>query len=79
LKTAEADFHFRTSHSPVPGWCVQMETTPVKVGLVATARVLPALMTGYTYDFAEADRRIARGVERLELLRQWASVARAPI
>jgi hypothetical protein len=53
-------------------WRVRTETTPVKIGLVATAKVLPALMTGYTYDFAEAEtRRVPRGAERLALLKKW--------
>jgi hypothetical protein len=74
LRTAEATFGFRTSHSQPAGWCVQTETAPVRVGLVASAKVLPALMTGYTYDFAE-ERRIPRGTERLALLQKWATVA----
>jgi hypothetical protein len=61
---------------PPNEWRVRTETAPVKIGLVATAKVLPAIMTGYTYDFADSERpQILRGTGRLALLNKWASVA----
>ncbi len=56
------------------GWWLRAESKPVRAGIVAAAKAVPALLTAWTFhtpQLAPVDRPLPRGDDRLALLCEW--------
>lgn len=66
------DLGFEISDSAKAGWWLRAESKPVRVGLVAAATALPALLRAWTFNTPEAiEAPVPRGDDRLALLCEW--------
>jgi hypothetical protein len=56
------------------GWWLRAESKPVRAGIVAAAKAVPALLTAWTFNTPEMEPvevPLPRGDERLALLCEW--------
>jgi hypothetical protein len=66
------DLGFEVCDYASGGWWLQAESKPVKVGLIAAARPVPALLTAWTFNSPmPLERPLPRGADRLALLHKW--------
>jgi hypothetical protein len=66
------DRGFEVSDFVAGGWWLRAESKPVRVGLVAAAKAVPALLTAWTFHTPPLpEPPMPRGAERLALLCEW--------
>jgi hypothetical protein len=54
------------------GWWLRAESKPVRVGIVAAAKAVPAMLTAWTFNTPEpVEEPLPRGEHRLALLCEW--------
>jgi hypothetical protein len=54
------------------GWWLRAESKPVRVGLIAAAKAVPALLTAWTFNTPPpVEIPVPRGNERLAMLCEW--------
>ena len=71
-QSTSPDFGFRISDRPPAGWWLRAESRPVRAGIMAAAKALPALLTAWTHSIPEPEEEpLPRGEERLALLCEW--------
>ncbi|HEY1380095.1 MAG TPA: hypothetical protein VGF55_25045 [Gemmataceae bacterium] len=63
------------------GWWLRAESRPVRAGIAAAAKPVPALLTAWTFPAPPVpepvEEPLPRGDERIALLREWASACAA--
>ena len=65
-------FGFRISGFEFSGWWLRAESKPVRVGLIAAAKPVPALLIAWTFHTpVPYEPPLPRGETRLALLCRW--------